>query len=85
MWNASKNSIPEYQIRDEHLKALENAVADCYEDFDVRSTSVYEALDYLESNSTASWGFTIFREGLEDWNPKALHQGLRLIKQHLGV
>lgn len=82
MWNASKNNIPESNIRDEHMRALEEAVNDCMH-YDIRSNAVYEALDYLQNDCTRTWGFTLFRQGLENWSPKALHEGLGLIKKHL--
>lgn len=84
MWNAPKQPIPRYQIDREYMRTLEEAVQDCEEDFDVRSSKVYEALDYFQAQSSRTWGFTLFRQGLEDWNPKALHDGLKLIKQHIG-
>lgn len=84
MWNASENRVAKRYIDDEHMRILTEAVADCEQDFDVRSKSVYEALDYFQEHSSRSWGFTLFRQGLEDWNPAALREGLRLIKQHIG-
>lgn len=84
MWSTSRKEIPRQQIDAEHMRVLEEAVQNCEEDFDVRSASVYDALDHLQQRSTRSWGFTLFRQGLEDWSPMALHQGLRLIKQHIG-
>lgn len=84
MWNASKNEVPRHQIDAEHMRVLTDAVQDCEEEFDVRSAGVYDALDHFQDRSSRSWGFTLFRQGLEDWNPAALHEGLRLIKQHIG-
>lgn len=84
MWNATKNEVPRYQIDAEHMRVLEDAVQNCEEDFDVRSAAVYAALDHFQEHSVSTWGFTLFRQGLEDWQPAALHEGLRLIKQHIG-
>ncbi len=84
MWNTTKKGIPPSDIEREHLRILEDAVRDCMEDYDVRSAAVYQALDFLQKKSARSWGFTLFREGLENWNPTALQQGFRLICQHLG-
>lgn len=84
MWNSPNQPIPRCDIDKEHMKALEEAVFECEQDYDVRSSKVYEALDYFQAKTIRTWGFTLFRQGLEDWNPHALHDGLRLIKQHIG-
>lgn len=83
MWNATKNEIPRYQIEREHMRIIECAVDDMFEDFDVRSAKLYEALDYFEKQSTSTWGFTLFRQGLENWETIKLKEGLRLIRQQL--
>ena len=66
---------------------LEKAIEDCIE-YDVRSTEVYAALDLLQKSCPNKWGFTLFREGLEqfDWNIRAqyLREGLFYIKKHTG-
>tara|TARA_B100000780_G_C21114437_1_gene450721 strand:- start:1462 stop:1722 length:261 start_codon:yes stop_codon:yes gene_type:complete len=84
MWNCPQKPISQADIDAEHMKALEEAVINCEQDFDVRSKQVYIALDYFQARSLHSWGFSLFRQGLEDWSPAALHEGLKLIKQHLG-
>lgn len=84
MWNASANTISKGQIEREHLRILEEAVKDCT-DYDVRSAAVYAALDFLQKETDRTWGFTVFRQALEQWNPTALQEGLKLIKQHLGI
>lgn len=84
MWNAPKNAVPAGEINREHLRILEEAVQDC-ELYDVRTGAVYDALDALESRSNRSWGFTVFRQGLEVWSPEMLREGLHLIRRHLGL
>ena len=83
MWNAVNNKVSRGQILAEHMRVLEEAVKDC-ELYDIRTPSVYEALDCLQALSNRTWGFTVFRQGLEQWNPSALQEGIKLIKQHLG-
>ena len=84
MWNSPDNPVPQSDIRAEYLRVLKEAVKDA-QDFDVRSGSVYDALDYLQERSTRTWSFTLFREGLECWDVQAMHKGLALIRQHLGA
>ena len=84
MWSIPKNEIPQDQIKREHLRVLEEAVKNSTE-FDVRTKEVYVALDYLQSKSLKTWGITVYREALELHSPSALAEGLRIIKQHLGV
>jgi hypothetical protein len=83
MWHAPNNKIPESDIKKAHLEVLEEAVKDS-EKYDIRTGAVYTALDYLEAKSIRTWGFVLFREALEVWNPSALHEGLKLIKKYLG-
>ncbi len=83
MWHAPNNAIPASEIVREHLRILDEAVQDC-ELYDVRTGAVYDALDYLEAQSNRSWGFTVFKQGLEHWSPEMLREGLRLIRKHLG-
>ncbi len=83
MWKSPDNPVPQSGICEEHLRILEEAVREAG-DYDVRSAAVYEALDYLQERSARSWGFTLFREGLECWDVPAMYKGLALIKQHLG-
>jgi len=84
MWNSTQNKVSEGEIAREHMRVLEEAVQDCLH-YDIRTSEVYEALDYLQNKSIRSWGFTLFRQGLEIWSPTALKDGLKLIKQHLNV
>lgn len=83
MWNTPKNTVSACEISREHLRILEVAVQDC-ELYDVRTGAVYDALDALQAQSNRSWGFTVFRRGLELWSPEMLREGLRLIRKHLG-
>ncbi|HAK98465.1 MAG TPA: hypothetical protein DCP14_03865 [Rhodobiaceae bacterium] len=87
MWNAVKNEVPRRHLRQEAFNTLEKAVCECIE-FDVRSNEVYAALDFLQKSCPNKWGFTLFREGLEqfDWNIRAqyLREGLSYIKKHTG-
>jgi hypothetical protein len=83
MWHAPKNAISAGDINREHLRILEEAVQDC-ELYDVRTGVVYVALDALQAQSNRSWGFSVFRRGLEQWSPEMLREGLRLIRNHLG-
>lgn len=76
--------IPESSTKTEHLRILWKAVQDA-EEFDPRTSEVYAALDYLQAKSLHTWGFTVFKEGLEKNTPGALRQGLKLIHQHLGI
>lgn len=82
MWSSPEKPISEENITAEHMRVLEEAAKDCMH-YDIRTSEVYAALDYLQSKSLHRWGFTVFKQGLEQWNPSALHEGLRLIKQHL--
>jgi len=84
MWNSPDKHISQSDIRTEYLRVLKTAVMDA-QDFDVRSARVYNALDYLQERSSRSWGFTLFREGLECWDIPAMQKGLALIHQHLGL
>lgn len=84
MWSTTKKDIPQKQIEAEYMRIIEAAVQDCMEDYDIRTAELYEALEYFEAKSMHSWGFTVFKQGLEDWNPVALVEGLKLIKTHLG-
>lgn len=84
MWSTTKKDIPKKQIEAEYMRTIEAAVQDCMEDYDIRTAELYEALEYFEAKSMRSWGFTVFKQGLEDWNPVALVEGLKLIKTHLG-
>ena len=87
MWNAVKNEVPREHLRQEAFKTLQKAVCECIE-YDVRSAEVYEALDLLQKSYPNKWGFTLFREALEqfDWNIRAqyLREGLSYIKKHTG-
>jgi len=84
MWSASKIDIPEFYVKQVHLRVLDEAVKNASE-FDVRSAAVYEALDYLQKNSLHTWGFTVFREALEQNCHATLQKGLELIRKHLGA
>jgi hypothetical protein len=83
MWHAPANKISQGHIQATHLKVLEEAVRDC-DKYDIRTGAVYTALDYLEAKSIRTWGFVVFREALEVWNPSALQEGLKLIKKNFG-
>ncbi len=84
MWRATKNHVSETAIVREHLRVLEEAVNDCMH-YDIRSQAVYEALDYLQSQSNKSWGFAVFRQGLEEWSPLLLQKGFRLIQCYINA
>ena len=88
MWNAVKNEVPRHHLKQHSLAVLKQAVYGCIE-FDVRSSDLYEALDFLQEGCPNKWGFALFREGLElrDWNMRAeyLTNGLKYIKRHLGI
>lgn len=84
MWSSPEKEIPSHDIRAEHFRILENATEQA-EDFDPRTPEVYSALDSLQTSSCRSWGFTVYREGLEICNAHAMRMGLALIKQHLGL
>ena len=83
MWNAPKNEIPTTDICSEHMRILEDAVLDA-DEFDVRTPEVYEALDYLQKLSNRTWGFTLYREGLERPDLNMMREGFMFIQQHLG-
>ena len=74
MWHAPKNTTSEGHIWQEHLNVLWKAVADAGE-FDPRTSEVYATLDYLQKRSTRTWGFTVFKEGLEKNAPDAMRRG----------
>ena len=82
-WSKSQ-PIPKEYIDEEHWRVIRDAVIDCEQDFDVRSKKLYAALDYFKQQSTSTWGFTLFYQGLEDWDPNKLREGYRLIRKHLG-
>lgn len=86
MWNAVRNDVSRHYSKKHSLDVLEQAVSECIE-FDVRSSELYEALDFLQKSCPNTWGLTLFREGLElrDWNMRAeyLTNGLKYIRKHL--
>jgi len=63
MRNAVKNEVPRHHLKQHSLAILKQAVSECIE-FDVRSSELYEALDFLQKSCPNKWGFTLFREGL---------------------
>lgn len=83
MWNTTLKPVPRRDINEHYLGILRQAVQDCHE-FDIRQAHVYTALEALQRESTKSWGFTVFRRGLERPDPELLRQGYALICQHLG-
>lgn len=83
MWNTTLKPVPRRDIHEHYLGILRQAVEDCQE-FDIRQAHVYQALDTLQTQSTKSWGFTVFRRGLERPDYELLRQGYILICQHLG-
>lgn len=85
MWNAVKNETPRSQIRDAHIKALQDALDRAAEGDDPRRPEVTQALLWLQESSNRGLGFTLFRQGIEGGNELAMRDGLRKIKQHLGV
>lgn len=84
MWSTTANRVSGRDIAKEHLRILQAAVAESA-DWDVCRAEVYEALDYLEQQCSRSWGFTVFRQGLEDKSELALREGFALIRKHLGM
>lgn len=83
MWNTTHKPVPRRDFNEHYLGILRQAVQDCHE-FDIRQAHVYTALEALQRESTKSWGFTVFRRGLERPDPELLRQGYALICQHLG-
>jgi hypothetical protein len=83
MWNSTPKPVARRDINEHYLGILRQAVQDCHE-FDIRQAAVYEALDRLQKESIKSWGFTVFRRGLERPDYDLLRQGYCLICQHLG-
>ena len=79
MWNAVKNDLPREHLRQEAFNTLEKAVSECIE-YDVRSTEVYAALDFLQKSCPNKWGFTLFREGLEQYS-RAILAGRLILHQ----
>ena len=84
MWSSPEKQIPRQDVRAEHLRALEHAIEQA-EEFDPRTSEVYQALEYLQTSTNSTWGFTVYREGLECCNMHAMSMGLSLIKQHIGI
>lgn len=84
MWSSPEKQIPRQDVRAEHLRVLENAIEQA-EEFDPRTSEVYQALEYLQTSSNSTWGFTVYHEGLESGNFQAMRLGLNLIRQHLGI
>lgn len=77
----SRAHLPHY------IGIIQHAVEESY-DYDIRNTEVYEALDWLEKNTAATWGVTLFRQGMEidnDWNRRAeyLQNGLKTMLQQI--
>ena len=83
MLNRAKSNNLELDTYQYHLRALEEAVSQG-NDHELRHSKVIDALNYLQNKSNRNWGFTLFRQGLEIRSNAALHDGLRLIKQHMG-
>lgn len=83
MWNSTPKTVGRRDINEHYVGILRQAVQDCQE-FDVRQSHVYTALDALQKESTKSWGFTVFRRGLERPDYALLRQGYTLICQHMG-
>ena len=84
MWSAPASRISRTNIQREHLRILEHAVAECA-DSDVCTAEVYEALDYLQRDANRTWGFAVFRRGLECKSEAGIAEGLSLIIKHLGL
>jgi uncharacterized Fe-S cluster-containing protein len=57
MWNAPPNTVPEFQIRREHLRVLKDAVHSEAPD----TPEVREALAYLEARAVRTGGFRSYR------------------------
>ena len=83
MWSTTQKPISRLEIQEHYIGILRQAVEDATE-FDIRKPFVYEALDFLQKQSLKSWGFTVFREGLEKSDLALLQQGYNLICQHVG-
>jgi len=83
MYFTPEQPISSIEIRNEHLRILYEAVIDA-EDFDVRNATVYEALDYLQDITSRTWGFSLYREGLERPDLIMMRLGFEHIQQHLG-
>ncbi len=67
MWNSPNKSIPPENILKSHLSELEQAVMDADMFNIAERTSVYNALDYIQSkHSYARHRCTIFKEILEN-------------------
>lgn len=70
-------------MRNEHLQTLINTAWHMARDHDARGAGVYAALDALEEKTLETWGFALFREGLERWDLQALRAGFALIRFQL--
>ena len=83
MWSSPEKPISQSHLNQEHLKTLETAIVDAQE-FDVKTSAVYSALDCLQKESLRGWGFTVYRTGLERSDAALMNEGFKIIKQHLG-
>ena len=83
MWNSVSKHPDRTKLIEQAIDVLEVALENC-ENYDVRTTKLYDALDYLQTLTIRTWGFTLFKQGLEEWNVPALHEGLKHIKKHIG-
>lgn len=84
MWSSSKNDISFTEIRNHHLSVLFEAVKNA-SDSDIRTNDVYEALEFLQKECAKTWGFALFRQGLENFDERLLQQGLKLINQQFKI
>ncbi len=72
-FGANKDVVPEFYILEEHIKVLKEAVENsCM--YDIRTSSVYDALDYIErTRPDLRAKVSDFKQALENWSPAQLH------------
>lgn len=72
MWNAPPKTIPEFQIRREHLRVLKDAVHSDAPD----TPEVREALVYLEARAVRTGGFRSYRRWLSGEGTAHFHAAI---------
>jgi hypothetical protein len=83
-WNAKKDVIPEFYIKAEHLRVLEDAIANA-DEFSVWSKDVEAALNYFTARVPRHSGVNLFWQGIRQNRQDFLTQGLAKIKRENGL
>ncbi len=84
MWNATPNAIPESDIRNDHLRALQAAIDD-FDEYSCGRGEVFKALNYFTARCDNKVGVALFLKGMRDNNERDLIDGLSFIKRQFGI